>query len=211
MKKVIVFGATGGTGRHVIQQALDKGYQVTAVVRNPEQLSLRHPDLKLVKGDVLLPDTFQREIARHDAVISCLGIAKIQKTTLYSVGIQNIIKAMRDSRIKRLVCISSGAISIPVNSSWIMTFLIKNVLQRLYRPIYSDMLLMENAVADSDLDWTILRAPKLTNGERSNNYRVITGQPLRNIPKIARADLADYIIGHLQEEKTYQSRVEIAY
>jgi putative NADH-flavin reductase len=211
MKKVIVFGATGGTGRHVIQQALDKGYRVTAVARNPEQLLLRHPNLNLIKGDVLLPDTFQNEMIGHDAVISCLGIAKIQQTTLYSSGMQNIIKAMQSSGIKRIICVSSGAISIPPNSSWIMTFLIKNVLQRLYRPLYSDMLRMENALAESDLYWTILRAPKLTNGKKLNNYRIITRQPLRNIPKISRADLADYIINHLFEGKTYKSSVEIAY
>lgn len=211
MKKVIVFGATGGTGSHVVEQALDQGYQVTAVARNPAQLLLRHPNLKVLKGDVLLPDTFQDDMIGFDAVISCIGIPKIKRTTLYSVGMQNILKAMQQSGIKRIICISSGAISIPPNSSWIMSFLIKNVLQRLYKPVYSDMLLMENALAGSDLDWTIVRAPKLTDGKRISNYRIITGQPLKNIPRISRADLSAYMISHLSEEKTYKSRVEIAY
>lgn len=211
MKKIVVFGATGGTGKQVVAQALQRGYYVTAVVRNPEMFTLKHEYLKTVKGDVLQPATFKNEIKGNDAVISCLGIPKIQPTTLYSDGMSNIALAMQEAAANRIICISSGAINIPPESSFVMTFLLKNVLQRIYKPIYSDMLLMENILCNSDLNWTIVRAPKLTNGKHTKNYRIITNQPLRNIPKISRADLADYMLSHLKDENTYKKTVEIAY
>ena len=118
----------------VVEQALQAGMQVTAVVRNPDGLAVRHRLLTIVKGDVLIPATFQHEITGKDAVISCLGVPKIQPTTLYSEGMHNIVKARQQSGVKRIIGISSGAISIPPNSSWIMSFLLKNVLQRFYKP-----------------------------------------------------------------------------
>jgi putative NADH-flavin reductase len=211
MKKILVFGATGGTGRLVVDQALQAGYQVTAVVRNPDALPLQHPHLTILKGDVLQPATFTNEMKKNDAVVSCLGIPKIQPTTLYSEGMKNIVRAMQESGVNRIICLSSGAISIPPESSFLMTFLLKNVLQRLYKPIYSDMLRMEHILSDSRLDWTVVRAPKLTDGKKSKTYRVITNQPLRSIPTISRADLADYLVNHLMDEKTFKASIDIAY
>ena len=211
MTKIIVFGASGGTGKQVVLHALEEGHEVTVVIRNPEAFTIQRNNLKIIKGDVLQPATFENEMRGHTAVISCLGIPKIQSTVLYSQGIKNIVQAMKQAGIDRILCISSGAISIPPGSSRIMTFLLKNVLQRLYKPVYSDMVLMENTLRASDLSWTVLRAPKLTDGKSKMNYRVITQQPLRSIPVISRADLAHYLVSHVGDELTYKSVVEIAY
>ena len=211
MKKVIVFGATGGTGRKVVEQALENGLHVTVVVRNPAAFSFNHTNLTIVQGDVLQPATFLREMPGKDAVISCLGVPKIQQTVLYSDGMKNIVKAMEAGNVTRILCISSGAIDIPPKSSFIMTFLLKNVLQRLYKPIYSDMKLMEDTLTASSLDWTVVRAPKLTDGKRTKTYRTITRQPLRSIPTISRADLADYLVSNLFNEDAFHKKIEIAY
>ncbi|MES2133897.1 MAG: SDR family oxidoreductase [Bacteroidota bacterium] len=211
MKKVIVFGSSRGTGKLVVEQALQLGYMVTTVVRNPETYTLTHKNLKVIKGDVLQLNSFINELNGQDAVISCLGIPKIQETTLYSEGMKNIVAAMKETPVNRIICISSGAITTPPGSSFIMSFLLKNVLQRLYKPIYSDMLLMEKTLSDSNLNWTVVGAPKLTDGKQTGNYRIVTNQPLRSIPKISRADLADFMITRLDDENMYKSRVEIAY
>lgn len=211
MKKIIVFGATGGTGKQVVEQALQDGLQVVAVVRKPETLNIRHPNLKIVKGDVLQPNTFENEMKHIDAVISCLGIPKVQPTSLYSDSMQNIINAMQNTNTNRVLCISSGAIDIPPKSSFIMTFLLKNVLQRIYKPVYADMRLMENKLIHSNLNYTVVRAPKLTDGKKTGKYRVVTQQPLRKIPTISRSDLADYMLKNVNELKTYKSTIEVAY
>lgn len=211
MKKLIVFGASGGTGRRVVEQALNSGYTVTAVIRNPAKFPFRHERLKVVKGDVLAPETFTSELEGQDAVISCLGIPKIQETTLYSEGIRHIVAAMKAFEVKRIICISSGALDIPPGSSIIMKFLLKNVLQRLYKPVYTDMRLMENILIDSGLYWTIVRAPKLTDGPKTGKTREITGQPLKGIPKISRADLAAFVLANLLVHSSFQKTVDVAY
>jgi len=207
----MVFGASGGTGKQVVVHALKEGHEVTVLLRNPEAFTIQHDNLKIIKGDVLQPASFGNEMRGQIAVISCLGIPKIQPTVLYSQGMKNIVHAMTQASIDRILCISSGAISIPSGSSTIMTFLLKNVLQRLYKPVYSDMVLMENILRESNLNWTVLRAPKLTDGKSKMNYRVVTQQPLRSIPTISRTDLAHYLVSHVGDELTYKSVVEIAY
>lgn len=211
MKKIIVFGATGGTGRHVVTMALQKGMEVTAVVRSPAAFNITEPGLKVVKGDVLVSGTFQDVFEGQDAVISCLGIPKIQETTLYSTGMRNIVQAMHASGVKRILCISSGALDIPPGSTFIMKFLLKNVLQRIYRPIYADMRLMEATLKSSGLNWTIVRAPKLSDGKYTGKYRDISGQPLKGIPTISRADLAAYLLGHVDDASVSQKIVDVAY
>jgi putative NADH-flavin reductase len=211
MKKILVFGASGGTGKQFVEQALQAGYSITAVIRNPDVFAMRNPNLKIIKGDVLAPSTYAKEFEGSDAVVSCLGIPKIQPTTLYSSGIRNVVNCMDESGVKRIICISSGALDIPPRSSFIMNFLLKNVLQRVYKPIYSDMRVMEGILTASVLEWTIVRAPKLTDGKKTGKYRNITGQPLRGIPKISRADLAAFLLSGLTDGKTFKSIIDVAY
>jgi len=211
MKKVIVFGASGGTGKHFVEQALKAGYFVTAVIRNPNGFALYHENLKIVKGDVLVSPDYCDELKGQDIVVSCLGIPKIQTTTLYSTGMANIVSCMEKSSLTRIICISSGALDIPLNSSFIMNFLLKYVLQKIYKPIYKDMRVMEDLLKNSGLDYTIVRAPKLTDGKPTGKYKDITGQPLRGIPAISRADLAAFMLTHLKDEKTFNKTIDIAY
>ncbi|NQX43140.1 Putative NADH-flavin reductase [Pedobacter steynii] len=210
MKKILVFGGSGGTGKHFIEQALSAGYAITAVIRNPDAFTVAHQNLTVIKGDVLIPKTYEKELEECETVVSCLGIPKIQQTTLYSSGIRNIVSIMEKSRPKRLICISSGALDIPAHSSFIMTFLLKNVLQKLYKPIYADMRIMEGIIKASGLDWTIVRAPKLTDGKATGKYKNITGLPLRGIPKISRADLAAFMLTHIADSGTFKSTIDVA-
>ena len=92
-----------------------------------------------------------------------------------------------------------------------MKFVAKNILQRLFKYIYADMLLMEKVLDKSDLDWTIIRAPRLTNNKRTGKYRAAINEHLIDLSSISRADLADYIVTHLYDEKTFKARVEVCY
>jgi putative NADH-flavin reductase len=211
MKKIIVFGATGGTGRHVVEQALHKGHWVTAVVRNTTALALQHERLEIIKGDVFQPHTFERAIAGKDAVISCLGIQKRAPTTVYSEGVGNIVKAMRAAGVRRIICLSAGAVVVPPKGSWLMKFVIKNILQKLFRHSYADMLEMEKILRASNLDWTVIRPPWLRNSAPTGKYRTRINESLGNPSKLSRADLASYILDHATDEKTFKAVVEISY
>ena len=87
----------------------------------------------------------------------------------------------------------------------------KNILQRVFKYVYADMLLMEKLLDESGLNWTVIRAPRLTNNKRTGKYRTAINEHLSSPSSISRADLADYIVNHLTDEKTYKAKVEICY
>ena len=211
MKKIIVFGASGNTGKLVVAQGLKAGYYVTVIVRNPDAFKLSNNNLEIIKGDVLRPITFEQYVKEKDAVISCLGSTGKGPTTVYSQGVSNITAAMTKAGIKRIICISAGAVLVPPNSSFVVKFVVKNILQRIFKYIYADMLLMEKALSESDLDWTIIRAPRLTNNKHTGKYRTAINEHLSKLSSISRADLADYIVTHLNDEKAFKARVEVSY
>ena len=209
--KLIVFGATGGTGKQVVEQALRAGHEVTVVVRNPATFPVQHLKLIIRQGDVLQPVDFAQLLAGADAVISCLGSHGRKPTTVYSAGVTRIAQAMRKVGVTRIICLSSVGVVIPPRSSLLVKLVTKYVLQPLFKYLYEDMLLMEAVLRESDLDWTVIRPPQLTDTKCTGHYRTTINEPIRNPSKISRADLADYIVNHLADEKTFKAIIEISY
>lgn len=211
MKKIIVFGATGDTGKQVVEQALQTEHQVTVVVRNPGAFTIRHKSLDIVKGDVFQSQTFEDAIKGKDVVVSCLGVRKREPTTVYSKGVSNIIHAMQKENARRIICLSAGAVIVPPKSSFLMKLVTKNILQRLFKYMYADMRIMEKILRDTDLNWTVIRPPWLRDTKHTGKYRTAINEHLNNPSKISRADLADFIVNHLDDEKTFKARVELSY
>jgi len=211
MKNILVFGASGGTGLEVVEQALEAGHKVTAILRHPDKFPIRHEQLRIIKGDVLNSITYENTFFGMDVVISCLGTRNREATVVYSQGVTNILQAMQKVGMDRIICLSAGAVEIAPNTSFIMKFLMKNILQKLFKYSYADMLLMEGILHGSNLNWTVIRPPRLLNGDRTGKYRTSINEFIPNMSSLNRADLADYIIHHLDDEKTYKSKVEISY
>jgi len=211
MKNILVFGASGGTGLEVVEQALEAGHKVTAILRHPDKFPIRHEQLRIIKGDVLNSITYENTFFGMDVVISCLGTRNREATVVYSQGVTNILQAMQKVGMDRIICLSAGAVEIAPNTSFLMKFLIKNILQKLFKYSYADMLLMEGILHGSNLNWTVIRPPRLLNGDRTGKYRTSINEIIPNMSSLNRADLADYIIHHLDDEKTYKSKVEISY
>ena len=211
MKNILVFGASGGTGLEVVEQALEAGHKVTAVLRQPDKFPIRHEQLRIIKGDVLNPLTYENTFFGMDVVISCLGTRNREATVVYSQGVTNILQAMQKVGMDRIICLSAGAVEIAPNTSFLMKFLMKNILQKLFKYSYADMLLMEGILRGSNLNWTVIRPPRLLNGDRTGKYRTSINEFIPNMSSLNRADLADYILHHLDDEKIYKSKVEISY
>ncbi|MBS1690271.1 MAG: SDR family oxidoreductase [Bacteroidetes bacterium] len=211
MEKLIVFGATGGTGQEVVKQALDRGHEVTIIVRNLQSFSMQHPHLKIFQGDVLQPSTFAHYMQGMDAVISCLGVGSRQPTTLYSTGITNIISAMEAAGVQRLICISAGALYVNKQMGFFISMLTKLVLQKILKNMYADMRLMEHIVEESKLNWTIVRPPMLKNKAFTGSYRTAITGHIKHPSSIARADLADFMLNILTNPKTFSTKAEISY
>lgn len=212
MKNLIVFGASGPTGREFVKQAIEEGHELTLIVRDLTSFNLNHPKVKIIKGDVLEYSLFKNEIMGKDAVISCLGSGgKTKPTIIYSKGIENIISAMEASRVKRLTCISAMGLSINDKMSFLGKILTKFVAQKIYKEPYIDMRLMEKILEKTNLDWTIVRPPMLTNKAKKGIYRVGINEHISRPLSISRADLADYMLNSIDDVKTFKAKVEIAY
>jgi putative NADH-flavin reductase len=211
MRKMIVFGAAGGTGIEVVRQALQLGYRITAVVRHPDTFTLTHPNLTIVKGDVMLAGTIGEAIAGHDIVISAIGNRNTQPTVLYSCGIKNMLDAMAPAGIKRLICISAGGLDVNPKASFFVRLLTKYVLQRILREPYADLRRMEALVRQSGTDYTILRPARLLDKPLTGKYRAGIDADLVKPFSIARADVAHFIVTHLDDKKTVKTVVSLSY
>ncbi|MFE5322191.1 NAD(P)-dependent oxidoreductase [Paenibacillus sp. NPDC056579] len=209
--KLVIFGATGGTGRQVAVQALEKEHKVTAVVRKPEALDLRHDNLEVIQGDVLHPPSIREAISGKDAVLSALGVTHRNPTTVYSAGTANVMEAMRTAGVQRLVCLSSAGLEVPADTPLLQRLVIRLVIQRMYRHAYQDMSRMETELRESSgFTWTVIRPPRLTNGPHTQAYRTAVNRPLSQAKGISRADLADFMIRSIADPATYQAVVEIS-
>jgi len=206
--KLIVLGATGGIGGQVVEQALAAGHEVTAVVRRPSAITLRHERLEVIRGDVLEPDTLAQAFVGNDVVVSTIGVRTRGVTTLYSAGTANIIQVMQAARMRRLICISADGLEPGPN---IMRWIAKPLLWRVFKDSYTDLVRMEAEVKASGLDWTIMRPPMLTNAARTGRYQTTVNRHRSQGWSISRADLSDYIVNHLCDPATYRAWVEIAH
>ena len=208
--RIAVFGATGGTGRQLVTQALGAGHELTVCVRKPDAVT--DPRLRVLAGDILDPATAAAAIAGADAVVSALGIGYSRApTTVYSQGTANIIGAMHSAGVRRLICISSSGVESFPGTPLLMRAMHTLVLRNLLRHPYADMRVMERAIAASELDWTIVRAARLTNSGRRARYRTAVERSAGRGLSISRADLAGYILSHLDDRELHGHRVEIAY
>ena len=208
--KIIVFGSTGRTGRHLVQQGLDAGHIVTAIARDPAAVNIKHINLTIIKGDVLQPDTFEDIIRGHDTVFSAIGKDSIKPTSLYSQGISTIIAAMQKHKVMRLMSMSASAVATNPRLSFLLKIATK-ILQRILKNPYADILRMDKIIKQSGLNYTIVRPPRLTNKALTGKYRFAINEWLPSCTSISRADLAHFMLQQVNNSGTYQSTTEVSY
>ena len=214
MSNILIIGANGGIGRQTVDLALSEGHRVTALVRNPAKLPLTHPNLKIVRADVTQPLSLSNLFAGHDAIISTIGVSggfKDPATNLYSQGALNILREMKQSGPRRAFFISASAVETNPLLPFFVRLVSKYIIQKLLSNMYADLRLMEKLVKETDLDWTIVRPPQLTDSKVTGNYRIAVNRFLRNGLKLSRADTAHFMLSHIQSEDMFRSVVEIGY
>jgi putative NADH-flavin reductase len=203
--KLAVFGATGKTGLEIVKQALDQGHKVTAFVRDAARLTIEDEHLTFVTGDVFDPVSVAQAIQEQDAVICSLGTNELGKTTVRSEGTANIIKALKENHVNRLVVITA----MGVGESWSTLSLVNKLFfATLLRNTRQDHEKQEVLVKESDLDWTIIRPSGLTDDPLTESYAI--GENIQtNTSQIARADVAHAIIKELQDNTFVHKAVTI--
>jgi putative NADH-flavin reductase len=208
--RILIFGATGGTGRELVVQARERGHDVTAFVRTPSKLTIQDARLRVVPGDIRRPDAIHAAIPGHDAALSALGTRSLGRTTLLSDAAREIVRAMEANGVRRILWESSLGVGESRRQpgplyNWLLVPL-------LLRHAFADKERPEAILRASALDWTIVRPAALTNGPRTGAYRV--GSDVcagRLFPRISRADVAHFMLEELVRRAHVRQAISLCY
>jgi putative NADH-flavin reductase len=195
---VLVFGASGATGYHVVSQALADGFSVTAFVRDPAKLQIDHERLRVVKGDVSDEEKVDDAVRGQDVVISALGASSpFRRDYTLIKGVENIVSAMVRQHVRRLIYQSFLGVSEYRDD---LGFLINNIMPAILSNVIRDHELKEAIIVNSSLNWTIVRCAMLTNGDLTKKYKA--GERIDSaalVPTISRTDVADFMLRELHD------------
>jgi putative NADH-flavin reductase len=205
--KLTVFGATGGTGQQVVTQALAQGHTVTAFVRRPETVTTQHANLNLVQGDIVDAAAVAGAVAGHDVVLSALGTRS--GPAVLPEGTRNILVAMAQASIRRSLWVSSFGVGDSVDQmGWIARTVIVNVF---LKNAIAEKEIQERYIHESTGDWIIARPGGLTDGPLTGTYRVTGPSDKVGRPSISRADVADFLLKNLTNDRYVRRAVGLTY
>ena len=208
--QVVVFGATGGTGRELVKQALGHGHAVRAFVRNPDRLKVIHHRLEVVTGDVQDAKGVAAAVAGQDAVLSALGVNDRKPNTVLSDATRTIVAAMKQEGVRRLLFLSS--LGVGETKGQLGVIYNQILLPLLLKEIFADKETAETVVRESELDWTIVQPGRLTNARLTGKYRAGPDAAKgRWFPKIARADVADFMLNALERKQSIREAPALTY
>lgn len=210
LKRLLIIGATGGTGRQLTTQALERGCEVTALVRNPDRLRLEHARLKIIVGDVLDPGAVAAAMRGQQAVLSALGHQQFfRPTRILSQGARNLLDAMRAEGVRRIVCETALGIGDAAGRMGLYyTFFTIPVILPFY---FWDKARQERLIAESDREWVIVRPAVLTHRAARGSCRHGLGLGSYLLTRrIARADVARFMLDQLDSDDYLRAAVGIA-
>ena len=210
--RLTIFGASGGTGRELVQQALAGGHEVTAVVRDPARLGVpAHPGLQVVTADVMDPASILPAVTGADAVLTAAGPRGTGPTTVITDSVRSIAAAMAKAGTRRLLAVS-GSIVADDGEDFALRYVLKPVARRTFlRHVCADMRQAEADIAGTDLDWTIVRPPALTGGPATGRYRTAFDRGLARGIRVSRADLAACMLSLIDDVAAVRRHIAVAY
>lgn len=208
--KIVVFGASRGVGLEVVKQALEEGQQVTAFIRTPSKMEIKHENLVLFQGDAMDAIAVEKAIHAQDAVISALGPTRPPVPGMMEMAARNIVNAMKKHGVQRIVSTTGAGVRQPEDRPKFADHMISFLLNLLAKEVVLDSAANVKIIQTSKLDWTIVRFPRLMDGPRTGVYRV--GYVGKNSSsQLSRADGADFILKELVERKWLQKLPVVSY
>jgi uncharacterized protein YbjT (DUF2867 family) len=208
--KILVIGASQGTGAETVKNALGRGHSVTAFARSPGKLVLEHEHLNRLQGDFHQADSIARAVAGHDALIITASATAMKdfkgNPNYFSQGTGYVIDSMKAQGVRRLSVLSAfGVGESRRGANW---FLDKLMISWLLKLPYEDHERQERLVMDSGLDWVIARPTRLTDGPADQRY--LTETQLAPVPsRISRADVADFLVRSVSEDTWLGKAVQL--
>ena len=208
--KIIVFGASGGLGLEVVKQSLQAGHLVTAFIRTPSKVHIQDPNLTLFQGDVMEAAVVEKAIAGHEAVISTLGPTRPPVPAMMETAARNIITAMKKHGLHRLISTTGAGVQQPEDRPKFIDYLIGALLNLLAREVVLDSARGVKLIQASDLDWTIVRFPRLMDGAHTGKYYVGYVNK-ESSTQFSRADGADFVLKELTDNKWLRKAPLVSY
>jgi len=195
--RITIFGATGRTGLHIVEQALERGYEVTAFVRNPDRLGEFRSQVDVVQGDILEKEPVSRAVAGADALISVLGPTQNEPTFEVSQGTRHILDGMQQHGVRRLIVSAGAGVGDPNDEPKLFNKIINILLKLFSRYVYEDMARTVEIVRNSNVDWTVVRVPMLSDEPAKGDVQVgWVGKGMGS--RITRADMAGFMLDQAQ-------------
>ncbi len=199
--KIVVFGASGGTGQELVKQASALGHEVTAFVRNPDRVTGRDR-LRVVVGDARNSHAVATAIAGQQAVLSALGARSLANDSLLPRSMALILSAMQQNGVRRLIVLGASGVWPDAGKrlSPAMQFLLRAVAATVLRRPFRSQRRMQELIRASDTDWTVIQPPRLLDQPGRGRYRV-DGEALPGGgTRIARADVAAFMLAQLTSD-----------
>ena len=168
--KISIFGSTGGTGQHIVRKALERGHEVVAFARTPSKLDIQHNNLSTIQGDVRDPEAVASAIDEADAVICAIGPTPGAPEDLMQKAAENILLGMQKHGVMRLIWSTGAGVEAPEDEPTFMHKAISLLLKLISKDVLKNRSRGAELVRNSDLEWTIARAPMLTDEAKGNSY-----------------------------------------
>jgi putative NADH-flavin reductase len=183
--KVFISGRDKTTILPAVEHALSAGHQVTALVANSVKIKFNHPNLTILRGDILQPHTFASSLRGQDVVISATGFAKANLLRYnpnfsYSQGSASLLSSMELYGVNRFFCVSPSEVRVSPALPWSISVIARCLIYKLLKHRYADVRRMEQIVRNSKADWTIIRPSRLTDGPSTGKYRTAVNLYLTN-------------------------------
>jgi uncharacterized protein YbjT (DUF2867 family) len=211
--RIVVVGASGGSGRAVVDLALQRGHRVTAVVRDPAGAGFAaHEGLDVVRADALDPASLAPHLKGADAVVTALGHrgSPRDEQRICTDGAASAVEAMAATGVGRIVAISAATVTTQ-GDTFFTRVAVKPILRRVFRGARADSIGMERVLAGSGADWVVVRPPMLTDTPATGRFRTVRGANPRGGMKISRADLAHAVLDAAADPTVSKVAIGAAY
>jgi len=207
--EITVFGASGRTGVPLVEQALEHGHDVTGFVREASRLPVEHERLTVVEGDAYTGEGVGEAVAGADAVASVLGQGDSSPDDLLTVAGGHVMDAMGDHGVDRFVTLVGAGVRVEGGSVSLFGRAMGTVLRLLAREVLEDAEAHVEDVRSRDLQWTVVRAPRLSEDEPRGEYR--TGDVAPGRAAVSRADVADFVLDVIENDRYVGDLPKITY
>ncbi|CAM4157705.1 SDR family oxidoreductase [Bacillus paramycoides] len=196
--KIAILGANGKVGKFLINQALEKGYQVRILTRNSKNMRITNENIETISGDARDFSAIQELLQGCKAVINAVGQPK-NESYIFSTVTKHILKVMKEYEMKRYILISGGSLNVKGDKKRIVNKIGANLFQLFLPKMMQDKYKELQIIQRSDVDWTIVRLPFVIEGNGIGNIK----ESLVDMPgiKIKNGDIAPFVIKQINSEK----------